>query len=217
MLIIRHRRSIENPWNFGDCMKGRIRFMTAITAAYAHAYQATCLTRHMPAVPHQNFRLPAQGQISVFSQCSFHNTWKRQWLLWMGYVYRWRCSRCWWWKLLLNGVCGFTIPSGKNRCHVWSRRHHRGSSRFLWCPKSLQQHRWNDGYDWSVVLSWSSWPVGPGWAVVHVLRFSAYCWSLLGHDPGSYTCATGTRVSKIHAMSPTQGSTHHATRVRSQW
>ena len=36
-----HRRSIENSGNFGDCMKGRIRFMTAITPAYAHAYQAT--------------------------------------------------------------------------------------------------------------------------------------------------------------------------------
>ena len=32
--------------------------MTAITPAYAHAYQATCLARHMPAVQHQNFRLP---------------------------------------------------------------------------------------------------------------------------------------------------------------
>ena len=32
--------------------------MTAITLAYAHAYQPTCLTAHMPAVPHQNFRLP---------------------------------------------------------------------------------------------------------------------------------------------------------------
>ena len=53
-----HRRIIENLGNFGDCMKGRIRFMTAITPAYAHAYQATCLTPHMPAVPHQNFCLP---------------------------------------------------------------------------------------------------------------------------------------------------------------
>ena len=43
---------------FGDCMKGRIRFMTAITPAYAHAYQATCLARHIPGVSHQNFRLP---------------------------------------------------------------------------------------------------------------------------------------------------------------
>ena len=32
--------------------------MTAITSAYAHAYQATSLTRHMPAVPRLNFRLP---------------------------------------------------------------------------------------------------------------------------------------------------------------
>ena len=53
-----HRRSIENLGNFGDCMKGRILFMTAITPAYAQAYQATCLTRHMPAVTRQNFRLP---------------------------------------------------------------------------------------------------------------------------------------------------------------
>ena len=52
-----HRRSIENSGNFGDCIKGRIRFMTAITPAYAHAYQATCLTRHMPAGPRLNFRL----------------------------------------------------------------------------------------------------------------------------------------------------------------
>ena len=34
-----HRRNVDNPWNFGDCMKGRIRFMTAIAPAYAHAYQ----------------------------------------------------------------------------------------------------------------------------------------------------------------------------------
>ena len=32
--------------------------MTAVTPAYAHAYQATCLTRRMPAVPRRNFRLP---------------------------------------------------------------------------------------------------------------------------------------------------------------
>ena len=32
--------------------------MTAITPAYAHAYQETCLTRHMLAVPRLNFSLP---------------------------------------------------------------------------------------------------------------------------------------------------------------
>ena len=55
---LKHRKDSENSGNFGDCMKGRIRFMTAITPAYAHAYQATCLAQHMPAVPRQNFRLP---------------------------------------------------------------------------------------------------------------------------------------------------------------
>ena len=32
--------------------------MTAITLAYAHAYQATCLAQHFPGVPHHTFRLP---------------------------------------------------------------------------------------------------------------------------------------------------------------
>ena len=32
--------------------------MTAITPAYAHAYQATCLAQHIPGVPHHTFRLP---------------------------------------------------------------------------------------------------------------------------------------------------------------
>ena len=54
-----HRRNIENPGNFGDCMKGRIRFMTDITPTYAHAYQITCLTRHMPSFQCQKFRTPS--------------------------------------------------------------------------------------------------------------------------------------------------------------
>ena len=39
-------------------MKGRIRFMTAITPAYAHAYQLICLTRDIPVALHSKFRLP---------------------------------------------------------------------------------------------------------------------------------------------------------------
>ena len=54
----KHRLDSENSGNFGDCMKGRIRFMPAFTSAYAHAYQATCLTRHMPVLLRRNFRLP---------------------------------------------------------------------------------------------------------------------------------------------------------------
>ena len=54
-----HRRNMDNPGNFGDCMKGRIRFMTAITPAYALADQLKCLAGRHPVVPHQKFRLPA--------------------------------------------------------------------------------------------------------------------------------------------------------------
>ena len=32
-----HRRNVDNPGNFGDCIEGKIRFMTAIAPTYAHA------------------------------------------------------------------------------------------------------------------------------------------------------------------------------------
>ena len=54
----KHRRDAANAGNFGDCLTGRVRFMTAITPAYAHAYQTICLTMHSPDVPHHSFRLP---------------------------------------------------------------------------------------------------------------------------------------------------------------
>ena len=54
----KHRLDSVNAGNFGDCMKGRVRLMTAITPAYAHAYQTTCLAQHFPGVPHHTFRLP---------------------------------------------------------------------------------------------------------------------------------------------------------------
>ena len=38
-------------------MNGSIRFMTAITPAYAHAYQFSCLADHIPVAHRQKFRL----------------------------------------------------------------------------------------------------------------------------------------------------------------
>ena len=54
----KHSLDSENSGNFGDFMKGRIRLLTAITPADAHAYQATCLTQHFLGVPHLNSRPP---------------------------------------------------------------------------------------------------------------------------------------------------------------
>ena len=58
MPITHHRRNIDNPGNLGACKKWRIRFMTAITPAYAHAYQFICLAGHIPAAFPSKFRLP---------------------------------------------------------------------------------------------------------------------------------------------------------------
>ena len=53
----KHRLDSANAGNFGDCLTRRIRFMTAITPAYAHAYQTICLGMYFPGVPHHSFRL----------------------------------------------------------------------------------------------------------------------------------------------------------------
>ena len=75
---LEHRQGSENSQNFRDCMRGRIRFVTAITPAYAHAYQATCLSRRMPAIlEKKKTATEAQRQISASSQHSYHNTRKR--------------------------------------------------------------------------------------------------------------------------------------------
>ena len=88
--------------------------------------------------------------------------------------------------------CDFTVSPSKLIS--------RSSSRFIWCPNTLQHSR-NDCHDWSIVLLWSSRPSGPGWAVVYLLWFSACCWYLLGHGPGSYACAVCTRMSTVHDFS----------------
>ena len=68
-----HRESIENLGNSDDYMKGRIRFMTAITPAYVHAYQATCLARH---------RFVHNPQREIVEPCTTHCRWcvgRQQW------------------------------------------------------------------------------------------------------------------------------------------
>ena len=54
----KHRLDSANAGSFGDCLTGRVRFLTAITPAYAHACQTICLAMHTPGVPRQSFRLP---------------------------------------------------------------------------------------------------------------------------------------------------------------
>ena len=53
----KHRLDSADDGNFGDCLTRRVRFMTAITPAYAHAYQTICLAMHTPGVPRHSFRL----------------------------------------------------------------------------------------------------------------------------------------------------------------
>ena len=54
-----HWHNLDIPGRFKDCMEERIRLVTAVTPAYAHAYQAICLARRPIDIPCQRFRLPS--------------------------------------------------------------------------------------------------------------------------------------------------------------
>ena len=66
-----YRQGQENPGNFDDCMKGRIRFYSCLRP---------CISNDMSIKTHagypgKKFPFPeAQSQISVSRQRSFHNT-----------------------------------------------------------------------------------------------------------------------------------------------
>ena len=54
----KHTLDSASTGNFGDCLRGRVRFVTAMSPAYAHAYHTICLAMHFPGVPRHTFRLP---------------------------------------------------------------------------------------------------------------------------------------------------------------
>ena len=134
-----HRRIVENPGNFGDSMKGRVWVMTAITLAFAHAYQATCLAQYLSGVPHHNFRLPSYPYLpndrSITRERGDDH---RGWAFYTDGGTR-----------IVDGetLAGWGVnsrSSWKNWCHVWSRRRLRGSSFFSLVPE-LSQLSWDFG------------------------------------------------------------------------
>ena len=79
----------------GDCLKGRVRLMMAITPAYAHSYQATCLAQHFLGVPHHTFQLPKPKSRYPYLPNARSITRERGsdyrgWAI----LYRWWYSRC---------------------------------------------------------------------------------------------------------------------------
>ena len=50
----------------------------------------------------------------------------------------------------------------------------------------------------AIVFPWSSWPSGPGCAVVYLSRFHVCYWYVFGHNPSSYTCAASASMSTFY-------------------
>ena len=162
-----HRHGFENPGNFGHCMKGRIRCMTAITPVYAHAYQATCLAQHFPGVPHHTFRLPKPKSRYLYLSSDRSITRER------GNDYRG-------WALYTDG--GTRVVDGETLAGwgVISRSSH-GRIDVMFGPvvtteahpacSGARTHSKNTAEMSAMIealfFSWSSWPSGPGCAVVY--------------------------------------------------
>ena len=133
-----HRQNIDNPGNLEDCMKGRNCFMTAITSAYIHAYHVTCLTRHMPAVPRLNFRLPkSKARYPHFPNVRTTTRERGNDLQAWG-TYTDGCPRHVDGETLAGWCVIARSPHWENSCLVWSGHHRRGSSCFFRCQNSLQ-------------------------------------------------------------------------------
>ena len=132
--------------------------------------------------------------------------------------FRWKVLASLMVKHLAGWWCDCTIPPWKNRCHVWSPSVTTEANLAFSGAKTYS----NNTAEMTAMIEALSF-LGPHGPVARDEQSCIYydyptcCWSLLGHDPGSYTCAAGTRMSTVHDMRSTQTSAHHAARVRSQW
>ena len=136
---IKHCLDFVNAGNFGDCLKGRVRFMTVVTPAYAHSYKTICLAMHSPRVPNHTFRHPKL-------KSRYPNLPNDL------YIISERGNEYHGWTIYTNGgtrvVDGETLagwgvisryPRGRIFVLFGPVILHRGSSRFLWCQNSQGQ------------------------------------------------------------------------------
>ena len=104
---------------------GRVRFMTAITLAYAHAYLIICLGMHSPGVPYHAFRL---SRFKFRYPCLPND---RSLSKELGHDYHGCGTR------VVDGetVAGWGVisrSSWTNLHHVWSCCNYKGPSGFFW-------------------------------------------------------------------------------------
>ena len=66
-----HGHNSDNPGDFENCMEGRIRMMTAVTPAHAHAIQHVCLAQRPGSIFGSEVQAPCtQRQLSLPTQCT---------------------------------------------------------------------------------------------------------------------------------------------------
>ena len=90
-----YRRNMGNPGNFGDFMKGRIRFVTAITPGLCPRVSVNLLDETFSLGPMLEISSAGcQSQISAPLQYPHHDTRKRPWFPRVGHLHRGRYSLC---------------------------------------------------------------------------------------------------------------------------
>ena len=213
---LKHRLDSASAGNFGDCLRGRVRLMTAITPAYAHTYQTTCLAMHFPGVPRHIFRLPEPKSRYPFLPNDRSIT--RE----VGNDYHG-------WAIYADG--GTRVVDGEIFAG-WGviSRSPRGRFFVLFGPVIINEANLalsgarihsNNTAEMTAMFKALSF-LGSRGLVTHdeqsrIFLFYACCWHLSGHDPGPNTRAAGASMSTIYDTRSTQATAHHATCVWSRW
>ena len=207
----KHRRDSANAGNFGDCMSGRVRFMTAIAPAYAHAYQTICLGRPSPGAPHYSFRLPKPKARYPFLPND------RSLSKELGHDY---CV----WAIYTDG--GTRVVDGETVAGWWViSRSPRGQIYIMFGPvitteahlafSGARTHS-NNIAEMTAMFEALSF-LGPRGPVAHEeqSRFLYDSMHIAGICLGTHTCAAGACMSTIYDSCSEQTAVCHKTRVRS--
>ena len=133
----KHRLDSENSGNFGDCMKGRVQFMSLLPTPTRIKQRVLHNTSLASRTTPSGFPDPSPGIHAVPMIVPQHV--KEAMIIMGGLFTQMEVLTLLMVKSLLDGL-DFPTPPWANGCHVWSRRYHRGSSCFLWCENTVQQH-----------------------------------------------------------------------------
>ena len=190
LLFMSFMNTASNLRTLDYCIKERFRDGHHSCLRRCVSGNLSCAKLPQSHLPHL---LVSQFQVNISMPCqwSFYNTWKWQWLSWVGYIYRWWYSRCWWW----------------NTCWVGCSSNHIMDEFFVMFGPVVTIEAYL-AFLVSEYTSWSSRSSHPWWTVMRYMS---------GHNRSSHTFAACAGMSLVFHPCPTWAAAHHAEDLWSYW